>query len=250
MRYVRGEWDASARIARVDGESPPALAEAMLTSAGMAVSAGRGDTSALDLLPRLRTWWLRDGLIAILSGGAAIDLYAHDGRAITAIDLLDELVAIVSSLWQQPWFLARIRLSALGIAALASGVAEQNAAGRAEWVERGRGLVEAGQTTLELGRSLDGRLGVEGLAWQARLDAEWARLRWLGDVEPPDVSEHVAVWQAAVESFGYGHVFEQARSRTRLASVLRAAGHGAEASRAGRSGARCRPASERGTAAG
>ena len=33
----------------------------------------------------------------------------------------------------------------------------------------------------------------------------------------------------AVEGFGYGHVYEQARSRTRLAEVLRAAGRGAEA---------------------
>ncbi len=229
VQYVRGEWDASARLAEVAGESPPALAEAMLAAAGMAVRAGRGDVAALDLLPRLRAWWQRDGLIAILSGGAAIDLYVDAGQTNRALDVLDEMVTAVADLWQQPWFLGRIRLSALGLAALASTVATQPAAGRAEAVERGRALVETGRTTLERGRPFGGRLGVEGTAWLARLESEWARLRWLADVSPPDVDEHIALWQKAVDGFDYGHVFEQARSRARLAAVLRAAGRGGDA---------------------
>jgi DNA-binding CsgD family transcriptional regulator len=229
VQYVRGDWDASARLAAVAGESPPALAEAMLAAAGMAVKAGRGDQSALDLLPRLRPWWQRDGLIAILSGGAAVDVYVDAGRTESGLDILDDLIAAVSELWQQPWFLGRIRLSGLGLAALASTVATSPAAGRATAVERGRKLVEAGRTTLELGRPFGGRLGVEGLSWQARMEAEWARLRWLADVDPPDMSEHIGLWQRAVDGFGYGNVFEQARSRARLAAVLRAAGQPAEA---------------------
>jgi DNA-binding CsgD family transcriptional regulator len=213
----------------VAGESPPALAEAMLAAAGMAVKAGRGDQSALELLPRLRPWWQRDGLIAILSGGAAVDLYVDAGRTESAFEILDDLIAAVSELWQQPWFLGRIRLSGLGLAALASTVATSPATGRATAVERGRKLVETGRTTLELGRPFGGRLGVEGLAWQARMEAEWARLRWLADVDPPDMSEHIGLWQRAVDGFGYGNAFEQARSRARLAAVLRAAGQPADA---------------------
>ena len=228
VRYVRGDWDESADLARVDGESPPALAEAMLAAAGMAVSAGRGEAAAGDLLARLRPWWQRDGLVAILSGGSAIDVYVDDGRVEAALEVHGDLVAVLSELWQQPWFLGRIRLSSLSVAALASGVANRPAAGRAEWVERGRVLVEAGRTTVERAQPFGGRLGVEGIAWQARLEAEWARLRWLGDVEPPDVDEHIALWQRAVDGFDYGHVFEQARSRARLAAVLRAAGRAAE----------------------
>jgi DNA-binding CsgD family transcriptional regulator len=228
VRYVRGDWDASADLARVDGESPPALAEAMLAAAGLAVSAGRGEAAAGDMLARLRPWWRRDGLVAILSGGAAIDLYVGDGRVEAALEVHDDLVAVLSELWQQPWFLGRIRLSSLSIAGLASGVTTRPAAGRAEWVERGRVLVEAGRNTVDHAQPFGGRIGVEGIAWQARLEAEWARLRWLGDVEPPDVDEHIALWQRAVDGFDYGHVFEQARSRARLAAVLRAAGRAAE----------------------
>jgi DNA-binding NarL/FixJ family response regulator len=73
------------------------------------------------------------------------------------------------------------------------------------------------------------RLGIEAVAWQARLEAEWARLRWLAGVEAPDSDEHIAAWQAAVDGFAFGNVVEQARSRARLAAVLRAAGRGPDA---------------------
>ena len=228
-RYTLGDWDVSASLARVDDESPPALAEAMLAATGMAVSAGRGETAALDRLPLLRPWWQREGLIAILSGGSAIDLYVDDGRSEAALRILDELVAVVGELWQQPWFLGRIRLSALGLAALSSAAATQTSDDRAGSVERGREMVAAGRTTLQRGRPFGGRLGVEGVAWQARMEAEWARLRWLGGVEPPDVDEHIALWQRAIEAFGYGYLFEQARSQARLAAVFRAAGRAVEA---------------------
>jgi DNA-binding CsgD family transcriptional regulator len=228
-RYASGDWDVSASLARVDDESPPALAEAMLAAAGMAVGAGRGQAATLEMVPVLRPWWQRDGLIAVLSGGAAIDLYVDDGKSEAALRVLDELVAIVGELWQQPWFLGRIRLSALGLAGLSSAAASQTTEDRAGSVERGRELVAAGRTTLQRGRPFGGRLGVEGIAWQARMEAEWARLRWLGGVEAPQVDEHIDLWQRSVEAFGYGNVFEQARSRARLAAVLRAAGHASEA---------------------
>jgi DNA-binding CsgD family transcriptional regulator len=228
-RYTSGDWDISATLARVDGESPPALAESMLAAAGMAVSAGRGEAPAIDLLPLLRPWWQRDGLIAIMSGGAAIDLYVDAGKTEAGLRIMDELVAIVGELWQQPWFLGRIRLSALGLAALSSDAGHQTSDDRAGAVERGRELVAAGRTTLQRGRPFGGRLGVEGVAWQARMEAEWARLRWLGGVETPDVDEHIALWQRTVDAFDYGHVFEHARSRARLAAVLRAAGRATEA---------------------
>lgn len=228
-RFIRGDWDASRRLAQVAGESPPALAEAVLGAAGMAVSAGRGETDALELLARLRPWWQRDGLIAMLSGSAAIDLYADDGRTDSALRVHDELVEVVANLWQQPWFVGRIRLSALAIAALAGASATQTADARAASVERGVTLIENGRTAFERGRPSGGRFGVEAVAWLARLEAEWARLRWLADTDPPAVDEHIDLWQRAVDAFGYGHVFEQARSQARLAAVLRAAGRTGEA---------------------
>ena len=47
------------------------------------------------------------------------------------------------------------------------------------------------------------------------MEAEAARLR--GEPAPE-------LWQAAVDGFAFGHVYEQARSRWRLAEALLAAG--------------------------
>jgi DNA-binding NarL/FixJ family response regulator len=69
------------------------------------------------------------------------------------------------------------------------------------------------------------RRGPEGDAWVARVAAEHARLRWLAGVDAPAEDELVAAWEAAVRAFEtFGHVFETARSRARLAAVLRAVG--------------------------
>jgi DNA-binding NarL/FixJ family response regulator len=96
-------------------------------------------------------------------------------------------------------------------------------------VARGAALYAAGLSSAERGLPSGRKLGVEGAAWLVRLDAEWSRLRWLGGGDVPAEEELVAAWQAAVDAFGYGDVVELARSRARLATVLRAAGRGAEA---------------------
>jgi DNA-binding NarL/FixJ family response regulator len=61
----------------------------------------------------------------------------------------------------------------------------------------------------------DFALGVEGCGWLARAEAEWLRAN--GDNDP-------AAWQAVVDTFGSGFVYESARSRWRLAEALAEAG--------------------------
>jgi DNA-binding NarL/FixJ family response regulator len=65
-------------------------------------------------------------------------------------------------------------------------------------------------------------LGVEGRAWLARAEAEWRRAD--GDNDP-------AAWQAVVDAFGSGYVYETARARWRLAEALAEAGDRERASR-------------------
>jgi DNA-binding CsgD family transcriptional regulator len=72
------------------------------------------------------------------------------------------------------------------------------------------------------------------MAWAARLEAERLRLRWSAGVDAPGHDELVDSWRRAVEAFeSFDHRFERARSATRLAAVLAAAGpqHAAEARR-------------------
>ncbi|MGH3743322.1 MAG: helix-turn-helix domain-containing protein, partial [Mycobacteriales bacterium] len=64
----------------------------------------------------------------------------------------------------------------------------------------------------------------EATAWERRVDAEWARLRWLSGRDAPPADELTGRWRDAVAAFGYGHVYEQTRSRARLAEALAAVG--------------------------
>jgi DNA-binding NarL/FixJ family response regulator len=146
-----------------------------------------------------------------------------------ALELVDELVRVLTVVWQNEWFLARIRLNAQVLGVLAAAAPTASQVGRAELIEHGRRLMAEAYESLNIGMPAGRKMGHEGIAWQARLEAEWARLRWLCDIDPPEESEHIAAWQSAVDSFDYGNTFEQARSRAGLAAVLRAAGQTKEA---------------------
>ena len=111
-------------------------------------------------------------------------------------------------------------LSALALAALADQAAACRAAPRRG--RRGRRRAAAGRSCCERverivagGHGRPGDLGPEGRAWHVRALAEHARL-----AGEPAVEE----WQRALDAFGYGHVYEQARCHWRLAEALVAAG--------------------------
>lgn len=227
--YARGDWDESVRLADVHGQGAPPIAEALLSGMGMAVRAGRGDTSALELLPRLQPRWPRDGMLCLHTASSAIEIYDAAGQLDRALQVYEQAVAQLTQLWQGEWFQARIRLGALITSAASGAVTAQPSPRRTETVERLRPIVDAAREAAHRGLPKGRKLGIESVAWLARLEAEWARLRWLADVDPPGVEEHLDLWRASVAAFGWGHVYEQARSRTRLAAVLRAAGRGAEA---------------------
>jgi DNA-binding CsgD family transcriptional regulator/tetratricopeptide (TPR) repeat protein len=233
VQYTRGDWDAALRTFDTTGEAPTGLAEALNASAALAIRVARGEPDAGELFAKLRPWWERESRIAVNTVVAMLELHEQRGDTDAACALLDDAIPVLSELWQDPWFLGRIRFSALAVATFCAAVPGSPDAARARLVERARQLYEDGRTSLERGLPAGRRLGVEGQAWLARLDAEWARLRWLADVDPPGEQEHIDLWRAAVAAFdaagGFGSVFDQARARTRLAAVLRAAGRGGEA---------------------
>jgi DNA-binding CsgD family transcriptional regulator len=228
--YVAGDWDRSKAIVDVTGQSPPALAEALLAAVELAVSAGRGRAKALDLLPQLHSWWKRDGLVAIMCGTAAIDLYGDSGDLEGALRIHDDVVETVTSLWQVDTFLARMRLSALLLGQLAGQVARSGAGDRAELTRRGDDLLGAASEAVGRAERRSRPVGIEGQAWVQRARAEHLRLRWLAGVEAPGEDELIVAWTDTVAKFqDFGHVFETARTQARLAAVLRAAGRTTEA---------------------
>ena len=225
VAYEIGDWDAALRTVDVSGQSPPGIAEALLAATGMAVAAGRGDARALDLLPQLRPWWDRDGMVAVYSTGAAVDLYGDAGDLAAAVAVHDEAVAFVGEMWQNPDFQARVRLSGLVLGQLSAEAVRSAAGERAGLAAQADELVAAAdRAAAGPGRRASG-MGPEGQAWVARVRAEHLRLRWLTGVDPPPEGELVEAWEAAVAGFEvFPHAFEHARSQTRLAAVLRAVG--------------------------
>ncbi len=115
MAYMRGDWDLALALAEHIAEDPPPTPRAMLDAVGMAVAAGRGDVSALARVPSLRERWHREGMIAVVGGGAAIELVSMRDGAADAVAMYDDICAVIAPLWGEN-FGARLRLATLALA--------------------------------------------------------------------------------------------------------------------------------------
>jgi DNA-binding NarL/FixJ family response regulator/tetratricopeptide (TPR) repeat protein len=226
-QFMLGEWDDAAATARTDAMTP-AAAGAALRAVDFSVRGGRGDTAVAEEFELSRKWWDLDVMLPIIGLQPAVEAYRTLDKPAEAEKLIADVGTLCVDLFQTEWHLGRIRFSTLGMQLLCHrAVSEPSAA--AELVARGAELLNLGQTTAEKGLPPGRLMGVEGLAWLARLESEWDRLRWLAGIDPPTPEEHVAAWQRTTDAFGYGYVFEQAWSRIRLSAALRAAGRVAEA---------------------
>jgi len=227
--YTVGDWPGALRVVDVSGQSPPPIAEALLAAVKLGVVAGRGEPGALELVEVTRPWWSREGMTAVLSGGAAIDVHGdrHDVDALVCVH--DDVMDVLQRLWQgsTPW--PQIRLSALVLGQLANNASRTAQSERARLGASGARFVSAAAEVWE-SRPMSGPARVEARAWRARVVAEHLRLRWLTDVDAPTEDELVAGWRESVAAFQeWEHVYELARSRGRLAAVLRAVGEPDEA---------------------
>jgi DNA-binding CsgD family transcriptional regulator/tetratricopeptide (TPR) repeat protein len=233
VRYQRGDWDGALRAADLTGETPPELAAARLIGVALIVRVGRGEPGTVAVADSLREWWPQESLVANSCVLAMLEAHAQAGAVEESFTVIDEAVAMLSDVWQEEWFLGRIRLSTLGLLACVVAAPGLPESARVALVARAQALVDDGRTTVEKGLPTGRRLGVEAVAWSARLEAEWAHLRWVAGVQAPGEAEYIAAWGAAAEAFGYGgthgNAYEVARCRARLAAVLRASGRSTEA---------------------
>ncbi len=228
VAQVTGEWDEALRIVDASGESPPSTLRALLTSVELLVAAGRGDTAALLRFPAVRERWRRDGLIAILSGAAAIDLVgARDGH-VGAMATYQDVVDVMSSMWE-PAFQARVRMAALTLGHLVAATPATPSADRAVLLAEADRLVADADLVIDTLNERGRPFGVEGQAWLSRVAAERQHLGWLCGTET-DVEALIEAWRTNVAHFeAFGEVHEIARAQARLAVVLRAAGRADEA---------------------
>ncbi len=214
-RYVAGDWNGSLEVADQLARVPEMAAH--VRADGLMVLVGRGDPSARERLAWAQGLAARlesHGLLLLATAGAAVDLAADDGDPETALAVTDEAVRRITAIWDDDR-LGTVRLVASAVAAVADAAAAARLGGDTataeEWVRRAGPLIGSAREAVDLFRRTVGEMGVEGRAWVARLDAEEARLR--GRAAPE-------LWRAAVDAFGYGHVYEEARSRARLVEAL------------------------------
>lgn len=228
--YVLGEWDDVLARTDLSGQHAPRMAEAMAGASRLMVLAGRGEADAARrLFARVRPRWDDDVVIVLTSGSAMIDVHGDAGDVAAALRCHDETVEELSRLWRTHAHV-RIRLAALAIGQVATAAAARPRSERRGLVAEIERLAADGRRALQLVREAHEAWGPEGQAWTARLEAEVLRARWLGGTEEgteaaPDPAALAGAWGAAVTAFDtLGHRFEAARSRVRLAAVLRSAG--------------------------
>lgn len=207
VHYADGDWDAAERLAVGFGVRIGTRAEAQLSSFALFVEVGRGRPGTGERLRWLSKFW-SDPLVGYMARAMAAEHALWRGEPETALDHVD---VIISAL--EPFDPGVIRVAATGLWALAD-------LGRAgercdDLLHRARWAAANGPTGPR-----PAPLGPEGLAWLARAEAEWHRAQGTAD---PDV------WRRATEGFAFGFVYEEARSRWRLAESLLKAGDRATA---------------------
>lgn len=209
VRYVRGDLCPDPQAVEHDA---PAAARALAEAADLYAATARGDGDVVERAAALEPWWGRDALVALLAGGNAVDALTWAGRPAEARAQADRVDAYLQSLWS-PEYLGGIWLTSLALAAVADEAAARRTAGddvadlRAEADAR----IDRVRRTAADGRPRGGHLGPEGRAWVARAHAEHARAVGRDD---PDA------WRSAVAELAYGHRYETARTRWRLAEAL------------------------------
>jgi DNA-binding CsgD family transcriptional regulator/tetratricopeptide (TPR) repeat protein len=213
--YSAGAWDQAERLATaVDDRSPAAGGR---SAAALFVEVGRGSGSASERFARLRRFF-DDPWVAYLASACGADLALWQGDLGQARELVRFNLAGLA-VADDPWVLSAIWPAALGVAAEAERAARARVVGDqaavADALAVGETLLRRARDAERRARSLGLQVGPEALAWLARAEADWTRLEGRTD---PDR------WAASVDAFAYGHVYEQARSRWRLAEALLAHG--------------------------
>ncbi|GGZ96671.1 ATP-binding protein [Streptomyces echinoruber] len=230
MRYLRllvlytlGRWDECLRAAAADTDALPA-ADGYWVGPVLYVALARGEAGAADRARALLAGPF-DWLATLVAGIVLTDAAALRGDPAQAVRRMRETVAALTQhAGHRPD--AAVRLAALALSAVADAAGEERLAGREprDWTRTADELVGVARECA--GHGEEGMpQGPEGRAWLARAEAEWHRA-----VSGPDA----AAWQRAVDAFGYGDVYEQARCRLRLAEALLAAGRREEAARQAR----------------
>jgi DNA-binding CsgD family transcriptional regulator/tetratricopeptide (TPR) repeat protein len=225
VRFDAGDWDECERLAGVVPALVTDLAVAQLAAAALPVEVGRGRVTATRRLRDLSALPGMDSIAAVEVAGLEADQAIWQGDLERARSAVQRALSIIdASEFQQ---VDEAWICAIGLAAQA-GFAE-----RARAADDATALSDAiavGSALLERARAAEGHLAgrahdVYPQGFKAKAEAEWTRLQGRSDPK---------TWQAAVEAFSFGHIYEVARCQWRLAEALLGDGDREQATAAAR----------------
>lgn len=237
--YEMGDWDGAQRRLVIAGTPPPQPGMSFFAAAAMLVRVGRGEPISEAEIASVREWWHVDGMAIVLLVMPAVEHYGNERDLARALDIAEDAVAEIERTWGR--FHAVVRLAAL----VAGHVATQASTLDATLLRRATLDLDAMTAKVDriVAKPQKGMrepttekiedTNTETWAWNLRLRAELLRLQWrTGQGEPRTPEAMVGAWQESVAAFDrYGHVYETARSRARLAAALKASGDAAGARR-------------------
>ncbi|HEY0717979.1 MAG TPA: AAA family ATPase, partial [Streptosporangiaceae bacterium] len=216
--YAQGTWDHAQELSNAWPVRVATLPEAILSAMALFIDVARGNAVATERRVWLEPLWDQDKLCAYIARA----MYAEQALWQSDTDLaLAEAEATIAGDWDEHYGFTPsvIRPAAVAISAHADRAVHARAAGnpaRAEAeVEAARIMLDQAHQGAMASFRPRALLGPEGRGWLARAEAEYRRAR--GENDP-------AAWQAALDAFGPVFVYEEARTRWRLAEALAEAG--------------------------
>jgi len=228
VAFELGDWEGA--LARLQPPPPPypQPGHALFVAARLLVLAGQGAPVERGVFDRLREWWPVDSLVVVLTAGGGMQVLGNAGEVEAAVALVQDAVRALDRAWGRT-YQALVRFGALLTGICAGAISRADPEVRTRLLEACEQLCERARAALAEAQLSPGSryasAGSETQAWAHRITAEQLRLRWLAGCEPPTLEEMTTAWQASVEAMAqYGHVYETARSRARLAAVRHAAG--------------------------
>jgi DNA-binding NarL/FixJ family response regulator len=223
--YAGGDWDHAQELADGFATRVTSEPEARLSAMALFIDVGRDTPAVAERRTWLQPFFSRDPFTEYIARGLFAEHALWRGELQTALAEIEATVRAIGT-WEDGYAPRVIRPAAVGLSALADQAWHARAAGDADRVratiEQADVLVNVAREGAVYQRHPSFVVGVEGHGWLARAEAEWRRAQ--GDNDP-------AAWQAVVDVFAPGFVYETARSRWRLAEALAEAGRRDEAQR-------------------
>ena len=221
--FADGKWDHAQEIADGFPVRVTSIPEASLSSMALFIDVARGNPVVAERHAWIEPFLSAHGFDGFIARGLIAEHALWQGDVEEA---LTQTRAALDVVYEPPWGFhpSAIRPAAVAMCALADRAVQARATGddtaAAAAVTAAGELLQIAREGAAFPKRPKFILGPEGRGWLARAEAEYRRAD--GDNDPQ-------AWEAVLDAFGPGYVYEIARTRWRLAEALAEAGRRDEA---------------------